>query len=633
MVVIMLKKFLFQFQNYYNSIPNVFLRMFSGLKLLFVFAVLLLIHSQAFGEIIKTHALSLTETIKYDADFKHFDYANPNAPKGGIFRRAIIGTYDSFNPFALKGVAFRSSGYMYDTILTSSSDEPLTYYGLLAESIEYDGDFSWVIFNLRTNAKWHDGKPITAEDVVFSFNKTMEISPFYKEYYRLIVKVEALSPHRVKFTFSAEEKSRELPLIAGQMTIIPKHYWEKRDLSKSTLEKPLGSGPYRIGAFEAGKSVTFERVNDYWGADLPVNNGFNNFDKVIFEYFRDQTVAFEAFKAGHFDLTAENSDSRWYRGYTGKYFDLGAIKKEEIPYKNAEGMLGIALNTVVKPLDDINVRKALNYAFDYDWINKNIYFGQEKRHDSYFSNSELACGALPAPEVAEVIKRVKPDAPKEFFETPFILPSTDGSGNNRENLIEAVKLFEKAGYKLANGKMIGPDGKKLSLEITTSSKVVENELLSFQKALERIGIDFYIRFLDSAQYVDKVRNKDYMMIYVRVKQSESPGNEQRSMWGAAAADEAGSRNYARIKDPSIDRLIEMIVSAPNRKTLVTYARALDRILLEGWYFIPTGYSDRYRIAYWDKFGFPEKRAAYGVALDSWWVDKEKQRKIDALLRP
>jgi microcin C transport system substrate-binding protein len=603
------------------------------MKIILLIIFVITLYPKVFAEVIKTHALSLTDSIKYEADFKHFDYVNPNAPKGGTFRRAIIGTYDSFNPFALKGVSFRSSGYMYDTILTSSADEPVTYYGLLAESIEYDDNFSWVVFNLRSNAKWHDGVPITAEDVVFSFDKTKEVSPFYKEYYRLITKVEALSPHRVKFTFNAEEKSRELPLIAGQMTIIPKHYWKDRDLSKSTLEVPLGSGPYKIGAFEAGKSVAFERVKEYWGADLPVNKGLNNFDKLVYEYFRDQTVAFEAFKAGHFDLTAENSDTRWYRGYTGRYFDLGLIKKEEIFHKNSEGMLGVALNTSVKPLDDINVRKALNYVFDYDWINKNIYFGQEKRHDSYFSNSELACGTVPAPEIAEIIKSVKPDASEEYLRAPFVFPTTDGSGNNRENLIEALKLFEKAGYKSLNGKMTAPDGKKLSLEITTSSKVVENELLSFQKALGRIGIDFYIRFLDSAQYLEKIRNKDYMMVYVKVRQSESPGNEQRSMWGSAAADEVGSRNYARIKDPAVDRLIEMIVRAPDRKTLVTYTKALDRILLEGWYFIPTGYTDRYRIAYWDKFGFPEKRAAYSVALDSWWVDRDKQQKIDEKLRP
>jgi microcin C transport system substrate-binding protein len=603
------------------------------MKIILLIIFVITLYPKVFAEVIKTHALSLTDSIKYEADFKHFDYVNPNAPKGGTFRRAIIGTYDSFNPFALKGVSFRSSGYMYDTILTSSADEPVTYYGLLAESIEYDDNFSWVIFNLRSNAKWHDGMPITAEDVEFSFDKTKEVSPFYKEYYRLITKVEALSPHRVKFTFNTEEKSRELPLIAGQMTIIPKHYWKDRDLSKSTLEIPLGSGPYKIGAFEAGKSVTFERVKDYWGADIPVNKGLNNFDKLVFEYFRDQSVAFEAFKAGHFDLTAENSDTRWYRGYTGRYFDLGLIKKEEIFHKNSEGMLGVALNTSVKPLDDINVRKALNYVFDYDWINKNIYFGQEKRHDSYFSNSELACGTVPAPETVEIIKSVKPDASEEYLMAPFVFPTTDGSGNNRENLIEALKLFEKAGYKSLNGKMTAPNGKKLSLEITTSSKVVENELLSFQKALGRIGIDFYIRFLDSAQYIEKVRNKDYMMIYVKVKQSESPGNEQRGMWGSAAADEVGSRNYARIKDPAVDRLIEMIVRAPDRKTLVSYTKALDRVLMEGWYFIPTGYTDRYRIAYWDKFGFPEKRADYSVALDSWWVDRDKQQKIDEKLRP
>jgi microcin C transport system substrate-binding protein len=599
----------------------------------FIIAVTILFGAAAFGDVIKTHAVTFADAPKYAADFKHLEYVNPNAPKGGTFRRAIIGTYDSFNPFALKGVSFRASGYMYDTLLTSPTDEALTYYGLLAESLEYDDNFSWVIFNLRKDARWHDGVPVTSADVVFSFDKLREVNPFYKEYYRLVTNAEAISPHIVKFTFSEEEKSRELPLIAGQMTIIPKHYWAGRDLSKSTLEPPLGSGPYRVSSFEAGKNVTFERVKDYWGKDLPINRGLNNFDRITYEYFRDQTVAFEAFKAGHYDLTAENSGTRWHRGYTGKYFDMGIIKKEEIPHKNPEGMLGIAMNTSVKPLDDINVRKALNYLFDYDWINKNIYFGQEKRYDSFFSNSELACGAVPAPKVAEIIKSVKPDASRELLNEPFLLPVSDGSGNNRENLLEAVKLFEKAGYKSVKGKMTGADGKPLSLEITIASKAVENELLPFQKALERVGVGFYIRFIDSAQYVEKVRNKDYMMVYVHIRQSESPGNEQRGMWASAAANEAGSSNYAKIKDPAVDRLIELVVNAPDRESLINYVKALDRLLLAGWYFIPVGYTDRYRIAYWDKFGFPETRPPYDVSLNSWWVDEAKAQKIDAVLHP
>jgi microcin C transport system substrate-binding protein len=601
-------------------------------RLLSLLFVLCLFGFQAQAQITKTHAISLADAPKYSAGFKHFDYVNPNAPKGGTFRRAFAGTYDSFNPFAVKGVPIKASGYMYDMLLTKSLDEPLTYYGQVAETIEYPADYSWVIFNLRPQAKWHDGVPMTADDVVFSFNKITEVSPFYRNYYDLIVKVEALGKHKVKFYFKKGETSKELPLIAGQLTVIPKHYWEKRDLSRSTLEPPLGSGPYKITAFEAGKNVTFERVNDYWGADIPVNKGQNNFGRIVFEYFRDDTVAFEAFKAGHFDLTAENSGSRWYRGYTGKYFDMGLIIKQEIQHKNTQGMAGIVFNTSVKPFDNILVRQALNYVYDYEWINKNIYFDQNIRYNSYFSNSELSVGSVPSKEVAEIIKQVKPDADTKLLTEAFSLPKTDGSGNNRTNLQKAVELFSKAGYEIKAGKMVDKTGRQLSIEIVTSSKNIERDLMTFKKSLERVGINFYIRYLDSTQYVEKVRNKDYMMIYTIVKQSESPGNEQRNMWHSEAAGEVGSRNYANIKDPAVDKLIDMIINASDRKSLILYVQALDRILLSGWYFIPSGYSDKYRISYWDKFGKPDKMPEYSLGFGAWWIDAEKEKKIDSLIK-
>jgi microcin C transport system substrate-binding protein len=494
--------------------------------------------------------------------------------------------------------------------------------------MEYPDDYSWVVFYLRKFARWHDGTPLTAHDIVFTFNEITKNNPFYRNYYKQVSKAEAIDDHTVKFTFDGEI-SRELPLIIGQMNIIPKHYWQSRDLSKSTLEPPVTSGPYKVTSFEAGKTVVIERVKDYWGKDLPVNIGQNNFERIVFEYFRDQTVAFEAFKAGHFDFTAESPNSRWYRGYTGKYFDLGFIIKEEIPHKDPEGLQGIAFNTSVKPLDDILVRQALNYAFDFDWINKNIYFSGLIRHNSFFSNSELACEPIPSPEVQKIIRQVKPDFPEELLVKPILLPQTDGSGNNRENLKIATELFAKAGYKVSGGKLVDKSGKSLKLEILTSSKVLEDELLNYQKALNRIGIDFYIRYLDSSQYVERIRNKDYMMIYTNIRQSESPGNEQRNLWGSVSADEIGSRNYAKIKDPAIDKLIDLIISAPDRKSLVNYTKALDRILLAGWYFIPDGYTDRYRIAYWDKFEKPEKQPEYDIAIGSWWISEAKEKKIDA----
>lgn len=582
-------------------------------------------------QIIKTHAISLTDSIKYGADFKHYDYVNPNAPKGGTFRRALYGTYDSFNMFAVKGVSASGLGYIYDSLLTSSSDEAGTYYGLLAESIEYPDDYSWVIFNLRKNAYWHDGKPITSEDVVFSFNEITKVSPYYKNYYALITKAEAIDKYRVKFTFKKGETSRELPLIAGQLTIIPKHYWQVRDLSKATLEVPLGSGPYKIADYSAGKSIVLERVDNYWGKDIPVNKGMDNFDKIIFEYFRDQTVAFEAFKAGQFDLISEGSGKRWYRGYTGKYFDLGYIKKEEIPFNNGQGMRGIFMNTLKYPLDNINVRKALNYAYDYEWINKNLYFGNYKRCDSFFSNSPLSSGIVPSKEVQDIIKQVKPDADKEFLTSPFYFPKNQGDNTNRKNLIEAVKLLQQAGYKNVDGKMVDKNGRPLILEIGLTSKSLENELVIFQKALARIGVELKILFLDSSQYMEKVRNKDFMLIYTGMRQSESPGNEQRSMWSSSAALEKGTRNYAAVRDKAVDKLIELIIKAPNRKDLELYTQALDRVLLMGWYVIPSGFSDKYRLAYWDKFEKPKITPHYSLSISSWWINTEKERKINEMV--
>ena len=582
-------------------------------------------------QIIKTHAISLTDSIKYGADFKHYDYVNPNAPKGGTFRRALYGTYDSFNMFAVKGVSASGLGYIYDSLLTSSSDEAGTYYGLLAESIEYPDDYSWVIFNLRKNAYWHDGKPITSEDVVFSFNEITKVSPYYKNYYALITKAEAIDKYRVKFIFKKNETRRELPLIAGQLTIIPKHYWQVRDLSKATLEVPLGSGPYKISDYSAGKSIVLERVDNYWGKDIPVNKGMDNFDKIIFEYFRDQTVAFEAFKAGQFDLISEGSGKRWYRGYTGKYFDLGYIKKEEIPFNNGQGMRGIFMNTLKYPLDNINVRKALNYAYDYEWINKNLYFGNYKRCDSFFSNSPLSSGIVPSKEVQDIIKQVKPDADKEFLTSPFYFPKNQGDNTNRKNLIEAVKLLQQAGYKNVDGKMVDKNGRPLILEIGLTSKSLENELVIFQKALARIGVELKILFLDNSQYMEKVRNKDFMLIYTGMRQSESPGNEQRSMWSSSAALEKGTRNYAAVRDKAVDKLIELIIKAPNRKDLELYTQALDRVLLMGWYVIPSGFSDKYRLAYWDKFEKPKITPHYSLSISSWWINTEKERKINEMV--
>lgn len=587
---------------------------------------LLLATLTAHGEMIKTHAYTLMGEAKYGVGFRHFEYVNPDAPKGGTFRRAASGSYDSFNSFAVKGRSAIGLGYIYDTLMEASDDEPMSYYGLIAESMEYSDDYTSVIFNLRKNARWHDGVPLTAEDVVFSFEQITKVSPFYSNYFKLIRKVEAIGKHRVRFEMDKDMTSYEMPLIAGQLTVIPKHFWMDKDLSKGGLDNiPLGSGPYRIASYEAGKNITYERVKDYWGADVPLNVGRHNFDKVVFEYFRDNTVSFEAFKAGHYDIRGESSGKRWYKGYTGKYIDMGLIKMEEIPHSRPMGMAGIFMNTDDEFLKDINLRKALMYVYDFEWINSKIYYGQNIRHYSFFSNSDMAAAGEASGEELALLKLLGADT--ETYKDIPELHSTGGEGNNREGLKKAVNLLKQSGYQYKDGKLYTSSGRQVSLEVLTSSKTLEKNLMPFKKGLERIGIEFYLRYVDSTQYLAKVRSKDYMMIYTRVKQSNSPGNEQRNMWTSSAASEEGSRNYAKINMPLVDRAVDALINSPDRKSLTTAAKVLDRILLNGFYVIPGGYSDKYRIAYWDKFSKPEKSPGYRLGFDTWWIVPEKAEAI------
>ncbi len=587
--------------------------------------------SSAFAEeLIKTHAYALVGQPMYKKGFTHFTYVNPDAPKGGTLKRSAFGSFDSFNLFAIKGRAAVGAGYIYDSLLVPSHDEPSAYYGLIAESMEYAKDFSRVIFNIRKNARFHDGNPITAEDVVFSFYQITKVSPFYKNYFKLVKEVKALGPHRVEFIFK-KGANKEMPLIAGQLTIIPKHYWEDKDLSRSTLEIPLGSGPYRIESFDSGKRVVLARVKDYWAKDLPVNKGQYNFDKIIFEYFKDHTVSFEAFKAGLYDIRGEAAGKRWHEGYTGKNFDKNLITKAEIMHKRPAGMAGIVMNTSVCPLTDINVRKALILAYDYEWLNKNFYYDEEIRHTSFFSNSELACSGLPKGKELEILMSVKDSLDKDIFVTPPKLPKTTGHGLNRENLKKAVNLLKKHGYRYKNGFMVDSSGKKLETEILIASKSLEKDLLLFQERLKHIGIGLKIKFMDSTQYVEKIRSHDFMMVYTRVMQSFSPGNEQRNMWHSLSAHEKGSKNYASLENSAVDKIVDIIIKAKDRETLVAASRALDRVLLSLAIVIPDGYSNRYRIAYWNKFGRPDNPPKYSLSFNSWWIDKDKEQSINSQL--
>jgi microcin C transport system substrate-binding protein len=567
---------------------------------------------------------------KYGPDFKHFDYVNPEAPKGGDIRLHAIGTFDSLNGFNFKGVSALALGGLYDTLLTGSSDEAFSEYGLLAESIEVPEDRSWVAFTMRDEARWHDGKPVTVNDVIFSFEILKKKGhPFYRAYYASVAGVEAVGKRKVRFRFSGSE-NRELPLIIGQMPILPKHYWEGRAFEKTTLEPPLGSGPYRIGAVEPGRSIVYERVEDYWGAGLPVNRGRNNFNRIRYDYYRDATIALEAFKAGEYHFREENVSKQWAAAYDIPAVRGGLIIKEEIPHERPTGMQGFAFNTRRSFFADPLVREALAYAFDFEWTNRSLFYGQYARTTSYFSNSELAARGIPGPEELAVLEPYRGRLPEEVFTAGYAPPATDGSGRIRGNLGRAMKLLKRAGWRMEGGRLVRADtGEAFDFEILLNSPTWERIALPFRKNLQRLGIEAKVRTVDAAQYQKRVEEFDFDMIVDVFGQSLSPGNEQRDFWSSAAAAEPGSRNTIGIEDPVVDELVDLVIAAPDRRSLIARTRALDRVLLWGHYIIPHWHIRSYRVAYWDIFGRPEVVPRYSLGFDSWWVDANRQKSLGA----
>jgi microcin C transport system substrate-binding protein len=560
---------------------------------------------------------------KYGPDFKHFDYVNPDAPKGGQITRAPVGSFDSFNGFIVKGDAGVSSSI--ETLTIGSSDEAFTQYGLIAESIEIPDDRSWVAFTLRPEARWHDGKPITVDDVIFSFNVlTTKGVPLYKLYYHNVAKVEAVGERKVKFTFSGGN-NRELPLIIGQLPVLPKHYWEGREFDKPTLEPPLGSGPYKVESFEAGRSITLRRVADYWGEDLPVNVGQSNWDVVRYEYYRDPTVAFEAFKSGRVDLRVEMSSRQWATGYDVPAVKDGRIVMEKIPDETPQNMQGYIYNLRRDIFKDARVREALAYAYDFEWMNKTLSDGQLVRTRSYWQGSELAATGLPTGAELEILEKYRGRIPEEVFTTEYQPPKTDGSGNNRANLRKAAELLKSAGWEIKGGKLTNAtSGKIMAFEILLADPQAERSTQPFIQNLQRLGVVAQMRTVDSAQYQNLVNDFDFDMIIAVFPQSLSPGNEQREFWGSAAASQPGSSNLIGIKDPVIDELIDLVIAAADRESLVARTHALDRVLQWGFYVIPQFNVPFYRVAYWNKFSHPAVPPKYALGLETWWVDPQKE---------
>jgi microcin C transport system substrate-binding protein len=571
------------------------------------------------------HGLSIYGALKYGPGFTHFEYTNPEAPKGGDVRLAAVGTFDSLNPFILKGLPVVGTGQLFETLTVASSDEASAEYGLIAESIEVPADRSWVVFTLRPEARFQDKSPITVDDVIWSFETLKSKgNPFFRSYYAQVVKAEAIGPRKVKFSFGPGE-NRELPVITGQLPILSKAYWSKHDFEKTTLEPPLGSGPYRVESVDAGRSIVYRRVKDYWGVKLPVRAGQNNFDSIRYDYYRDGTVAIEAFKAGQYDFRLENSAKNWATAYTIPAVAQGLLKKEEIPNQVPTGMQGFVFNTRRPFFQDRRVRQALGYAFDFEWANKNLFYGSYTRTKSYFSNSELASSGLPGPEELRILEPFRGRVPSEVFTKPYEPPVTDGSGDIRGNLREALGLLREAGWVVKGQKLVdAKTGAPMQFEILLDDPAFERITLPFVKNLERLGGTARVRTVDTAQYQNRVDHFDFDMIVALWAQSLSPGNEQTDDWSSARASIPGSRNFAGIRDPVVDRLVELLIAAPDRASLIARTRALDRALLWGFYVVPQFHQRSFRVAYWDKFARPRVSPKYALGFDTWWVDAPKE---------
>jgi microcin C transport system substrate-binding protein len=582
------------------------------------------------------HGLSLFGEIKYPADFKRFDYVNPNAPKGGVARQISLGTFDNFNltVAGVKGNIAPAVGYLYETLMTQSQDEVGTEYGLLAESAAHPDDFSWVVYRLRAEARWHDGKPVTADDVVYSFDTLKKFSPRYASYYRHVVKAEKTGERDIRFTFDGPG-NRELPTIVGELLVLPKHWWEgtdaqgrKRDVSATTLEPPLGSAPYRIKEFVAGRSIVLERVKDYWGEKLPVRIGQNNFDELRFEFFRDNTVALEAFKADQADWIMENSAKQWATAYGFPAVADKRVVKEEFPINDSGRMQGFVLNLRREMFKDPRVRRAFNYAFDFEEMNKQLFYGQYKRIASYFEGTELASSGLPQGDELAILETVRDKVPAELFTQPYTNPVGGNPEAVRGNLREAMRLVKEAGFDIKDRKLVDPSGKPVTVEMLVQDPSSERISLFYKPSLERLGVTVSIRVADDAQYQNRIRAFDFDIITDLWGQSLSPGNEQRDYWGSQAADQQGSRNTIGIKNPAVDALIDKVIFAKDRATLVAATRALDRVLLWNFYVVPQFTYGFMRYARWDRFSRAElpKYARSGLPA-LWWYDAEKAAKI------
>lgn len=574
--------------------------------------------------------LAMHGAPKYGADFTHLDYADPNAPKGGTLRRAALGTFDSLNPYAIKGKAAQGLNLFYDRLMQRVWDEPFTMYPLIADKVTVAPDRSAVTFHINPKARFHDGTPITADDVLFSYETLKEQGrPNMRSVYRLVTKAEKIDERTVHFEFG-DGYNQETVMILAMMPVLSKAWWQGRTFDASTLDIPNSNGPYRIKSVEPGRRIVYERDPNYWAKDLPVNKGQYNFDEISYDYYRDDTVAFEAFKAGDLDIRMEGDIGKWVTGYD----DLPAVKdgdivKEALPHKRPEKVRALIFNTRRPPFNDIRVRQALEYVLDFDWINKNLFHGQYQRIESYFPNSSLAATGKPSEAELKLLEPFREDLPESVFGPAWKAPEAAPQQQQRMNLRKADTLLKEAGLTVKNGKRINPQtGQPFSFEILLGAPEDEKIALAFKRGLARLGIDTTIRVMDVAAYRGSLNDYDFDMTLYYWQNSLSPGTEQMLYWSCESAKAPARWNFAGICNPAVDALAAGIAEAKSREDLVTETHALDRVLMHGDYIIPLYYSGKDYIAHSKDVTHTDVKPLYGAVIESWW-DKKSAKKESA----
>ena len=566
------------------------------------------------------HCLSLYDACKYPTDFQHFDYVNPDAPKGGQVKLAEAGTFDNLNPFILNGVKAPGIGDLFESLMVQSLDEPQTMYGLVAETVSVAPDNSSAQFTIRKQARWHDGTPITPDDVAFSFETLKNKGdPSYKILFASVLKCEKTGEHSVTFTFS-DPKNRELPMIVAQMPIISKAYYTAHDFDKTTLEAPMGSGPYEVQSVEQGRSIVYKLVENYWAKDLSVNRGTYNFAAIRYDMYRDENVTLEALKAGEYDFRREYIARNWATAYDAPAVKDGRIVKREIPDGTPQGMQAFIYNTRKAKFADSRVREAIDLSLDYEWVNKTIFYGAYVRNSSFFENTDFQETDIPKGKELELLKPFASELPPELFTEPFKTPTTDGSGNPRDNLLRAQKLLEDAGFAIKDGKRVDAHGEQLSIEFLLRQPAMERVIGPMRKNLERLGIASSIRMVDDSQYKKRTDDHDFDIVSVWINRGVFyPGNDQVELWSSSQADIKGGNNLGGVKNKPVDAMLAALTTAKDKESLLAAGRALDRILLWQHYVIPNWHSGVFRVAYWNKFGIPDVTPKYNLGFQTWWI--------------